>query len=1267
MPKEANRGKKTGNNNQTERLGGPAAKAAAASELAAKDKPANKPKGGAVAHGKFKGKLIGLPEGGAVQRVDLVTRTGKRIAVTLGPHRRFNRKVDEEIAQVEVRGPNEELLASQSAAQLSQEKDGSRNIDLAKDDPVLQKRQQAADRRRRMRDQAGKIAERLVREVDGVDDNYVPSRATPDEVAEKVRETIKKAVKPGHELATTLLLKDDEWAQLEKLVGEKDGKRFQKISQSLTLLSEKAAMTSSESSSSKSVEALLEPTSALVPEKANEDEKISNASAAADTRGLVEKTIEDLLTNGDLADEDFSTKLKNALSAHLTLQLLAEVDLPSDYLSRPFSSQDLGARQPTVNLPTAPSDSPALHDFSAVRIALPKLWSSLFEKETLKALEKRFTDAWDDYKEDRAWHIPDEIAADAQLEDLLAIADEIGIESMVVEKLQSLGQIVSEREYLSFSAEDRTAINLALQEFAVLEEGQTTAEMELLPNVPVNYYGNTYSMTFYHVPGSPATTPLFKNPQDAAVYVQLDEEIAGLQVTTGQTGASPDRKTKDGKVFYIGLYLPAEDTQRKIRSDLYLVRLSTYKMIRKQEIGRVVSVARDHATADDDTEAVAKSSIEVLAQFLARNNPEEKILKKKGLFASDIRMPFDHFTPRSVNFGIMLNYKQIWIPLAYQAGDLIATIPLAPGEIRKFSKKTVVKKDRKQKELESSLKVIGDESQDTGRTESEIVKKAHKDTKFASHAQASGSVGAFSFSGSADQENNAANDLDATRKNMREATSKASQKFKQERKLEIETTESTTMEETSSGEISNPNNEIAVTYLFYELQRRYYVTEFLAGIQDIALVAAPVPTPSEITESFLIQHDWILKRALLDDSYLEAFEVIKDTQLSRETEVGVRKQAVERQMEALRETKEQLRTSTRLRDRALREIDAAVDLLQGTAIGTGAANTAQTILTGGLSNLFGGGGGDLSEGIEEAAQLQAESAQEALQRVDREINRLRTRLEMSTSALDQAITSYAEVVRETLRREQAVLRLRVHIAQNILHYMHAIWEYQILDQRFFELYNIRVPVIAGTVQATPGGNNNKFTKVSLKTTLEVSDETVPLHQIADLDTLLGFKGNYLMFPMKTPNPLTYYMAQPYREAVLPPEKVNALLAASGLVSERAEEIIKKTQGAQKGNGADDPPAVDWQMITVPSGLEHIEVLPDTHSVLEPFKLKHRHVDVLDAIAEMKAKEAERIRLMLRLIDGNYEDPDPVRNTLRIESEGTGIPPTSSPMPELPVE
>ena len=98
---------------------------------------------------------------------------------------------------------------------------------------------------------------------------------------------------------------------------------------------------------------------------------------------------------------------------------------------------------------------------------------------------------------------------------------------------------------------------------------------------------------------------------------------------------------------------------------------------------------------------------------------------------------FDIFVPNSYNFGVLTTYRQRWQPLEYQVGDLVASLPLSPGETRSFETKRVLKTSRTQKEIEHSTASRTGESTTTGRVESEIVQKASHATNFAMAAEGS--------------------------------------------------------------------------------------------------------------------------------------------------------------------------------------------------------------------------------------------------------------------------------------------------------------------------------------------------------------------------------------------------------------------------------------------------------------------------------------------------------------------------------------------------
>jgi len=64
--------------------------------------------------------------------------------------------------------------------------------------------------------------------------------------------------------------------------------------------------------------------------------------------------------------------------------------------------------------------------------------------------------------------------------------------------------------------------------------------------------------------------------------------------------------------------------------------------------------------------------------------------------------------------------RQKWEPQSYQVGSLVKTIPLGPGETRKYTSKTVVKKSRNAKELNESLRSDKKDSSETRRDDCDV-------------------------------------------------------------------------------------------------------------------------------------------------------------------------------------------------------------------------------------------------------------------------------------------------------------------------------------------------------------------------------------------------------------------------------------------------------------------------------------------------------------------------------------------------------------------
>ena len=75
---------------------------------------------------------------------------------------------------------------------------------------------------------------------------------------------------------------------------------------------------------------------------------------------------------------------------------------------------------------------------------------------------------------------------------------------------------------------------------------------------------------------------------------------------------------------------------------------------------------------------------------------------------------------------------------------------------------------------------------------------------------------------------------------------------------------------------------------------------------------------------------------------------------------------------------------------------------------------------------------------------------------------------VAITALQAAVDKLSAAVKEHYDKVAEIDRLRVHVKDNILYYMQAIWSHEPPDQRFFRLYDIDVPIVdPRTRQRTP--------------------------------------------------------------------------------------------------------------------------------------------------------------------------------------------------------
>lgn len=654
--------------------------------------------------------------------------------------------------------------------------------------------------------------------------------------------------------------------------------------------------------------------------------------------------------------------------------------------------------------------------------------------------------------------------------------------------------------------------------------------------------------------------------------------------------------------------------------------------------------SREVSTVNDLTKLINEFSPEI-----NKNSYLKALIEAIELRLSE-KYTFSVFAPNSVNYGVMYTFRQKWEPRNYQVGKLISSLPLAPKEVRKYSTKRVTTKSKNEKYLEDREFKGKTDSSSTSRAESEIIKRAQQNTSFGLNAGVSGDIGPISMHADTNMNTSSEKFSQDTKKNFREAVLNASEEYRKQNKSEIEFGFKDEYTSETSGEISNPNDEITVTYLFYELQRQYDISEFLHKITPVVLVANEVPMPNEIDVDWLLANAWILKRIILDESFLPALQNLKDSPIGDTMALENLKRSMITQGDVVNSLKLQI-------DLKNTTISTLTSQLQAVAAGEQAVDTAKQIfdlansIANPLSFLSSGGEAPTADKIKEFTQM-------ALERADKEVQSLESNLKQEQSAFQQIIDKYNKETREFFDKQTAITQLKIHIKENILYYMQRIWDYEPADQRFFRLYNLEIQWfeeegVEELTEVTPSGRGifGKYDyKSRLKKRIRHTPSTRKLVEVADLDKLLGYKGNYMIFPVKEISYLHAYMMQEFID-----NATNGIKDADEFANYTTQDLIDYLKCVKEKNPEIYEAEKDYvialinerlhstrkekERVIIPTNSVFIEALPGKHPIMEDFKLAHRGLDVKKVQAEVRHAELENLRLAARLIEGEREDPD----------------------------
>jgi hypothetical protein len=283
-----------------------------------------------------------------------------------------------------------------------------------------------------------------------------------------------------------------------------------------------------------------------------------------------------------------------------------------------------------------------------------------------------------------------------------------------------------------------------------------------------------------------------------------------------------------------------------------------------------------------------------------------------------------------------------------------------------------------------------------------------------------------------------------------------------------------------------------------------------------------------------------------------------------------------------------------------------------------------------------------------------------VERTEKENAMLASSLKQEQSALQQIVEKYNKETREFFDKQTAITTLKIHIKENILYYMQRIWDYEPADQRFFRLYNLEIPWFeedgfevveeparfddTESFKGRYSAKRKSFHRIRRTATKR------KLIEIADLDKLLGYKGNYMIFPVKEISYLHAYMMQEFID-----NATDGIKDADEFANYTTQDLIDYLKCVKTNNPESYETEKNYvialinerlhstrkekERVIIPTNSVFIEALPGKHPIMEDFKLAHRGLDVKKVQAEVRHAELENLRLAARLMAGEREDPD----------------------------
>lgn len=250
----------------------------------------------------------------------------------------------------------------------------------------------------------------------------------------------------------------------------------------------------------------------------------------------------------------------------------------------------------------------------------------------------------------------------------------------------------------------------------------------------------------------------------------------------------------------------------------------------------------------------------------------------------------------SIAHGHLLHFKQEWIPDGYSIGDLLYSLPLAPGQKKQIAVLDWARRESAassqqldyQEVLNNSLVRDRDISEVVSATLSESIeaRSSSRTTSFAggvggaiieafTGGLASGVLGisgGTSNTGTSAGQNSSRQSAASSLQRLRDRTSQASSFVRSQRATVIQTVSQGETVEATSESVANYNHCHAITIQYFEVLRHFTIRNRLAGVQECLFIPLQI---SPFTLEKTLRWRSILSSAITDKKLLKGFDAIE--------------------------------------------------------------------------------------------------------------------------------------------------------------------------------------------------------------------------------------------------------------------------------------------------------------------------------------------------------------------------------------------------------